>query len=365
MFTFPHRIDNMISELLVSPFRSSEEVINEHTMLPFFLPFLGREEADFFVKGTRGDGIGQAATRIFGERTRIEACRYCPECAAEDRKAYKRAYWHRAHLLPGIAVCFRHKVYLEMPKWIVGNRGSSRRYVTADSCIPHDIKARAVDLNDPFQTLLLWLAEQGAWMLTNACEVFDWEKLRAYYKTTISLEGYGRVDSRTCAEFGRIANQRIPPQWLKKLGWPSESGGMVARWVRDIVIRCTGPTVQHLMVLWLLNRTMKDLTKEIGQELVFEKGPWPCLNPTCESHEKEVIEAYRLRTSRDGTLQGSFRCACGFAYRRNGPDKQGATRLNPLYILETGKVWQDKLRELWTDTALPTFRLARNLGVLV
>jgi len=118
MLTFPHHIEHMVSELLVSTFESEDDLIKKHTMLPFFLPFLGRERSDFFLKGTRGDGVGQAASRMLGEGTKLVSCRYCPACAAEDRRAYKEAYWHRAHLL---SVCFRHKVYLELAKWIIRN----------------------------------------------------------------------------------------------------------------------------------------------------------------------------------------------------------------------------------------------------
>jgi hypothetical protein len=112
MFTFPHRIDYMASQLLVSPFVSAEDIIQNHTLLPFFLPFLSREKADLFYMGARGEGVGRTASRIRGERMGISSCRYCPECAAEDRKTYNEAYWHRLHQLPGITVCFKHGVHL-------------------------------------------------------------------------------------------------------------------------------------------------------------------------------------------------------------------------------------------------------------
>ena len=363
MFTFPHRIDYMASQLLVSPFVSAEDIIQNHTLLPFFLPFLSREKADLFYMGARGEGVGRTASRIRGERMGISSCRYCPECAAEDRKTYNEAYWHRLHQLPGITVCFKHGVHLEMSKWIIGNRGSSRKYETAEDSIPQDAEVRSVDLSNPYHKLLLWLAEQASWMLTHIGKAFNTEELLKYYRTTIALEGYERIDTRSIGTFALIAKKRIPPHWLRNLGWPSDSDKKLARWVRDIILRGTGPTVQHLLVLWLLKRTMQDLSENIGKDPVFESGPWPCLNRACRNYAKDVIESYRLGAAVDGTLYGAFQCECGYSYRRNGPDELGLCRQKPIRVNSTGQVWDDRLIELWEDAEIPTMKLASMLGV--
>ena len=61
-------------------------------------------------------GIGLVASRI-GARN---AFRYCRQCCAEDEQLHGSAYWHRAHSLPGVLVCHRHKdVLMELRSSLV------------------------------------------------------------------------------------------------------------------------------------------------------------------------------------------------------------------------------------------------------
>lgn len=38
--------------------------------------------------------------------------KYCPLCAADDRKQYGEAYWHRKHQIRNMNVCNKHKCRL-------------------------------------------------------------------------------------------------------------------------------------------------------------------------------------------------------------------------------------------------------------
>jgi Tn7-like transposition protein D/TniQ len=363
MFSFPHRVGHFVSQLLVNTFETAEELIQNHTLLPFFLPFLGQARADDFVSGTEGDGIGLSSSRLLGVGTAIRSCRYCPECAKEDRKRYGEAYWHRIHQLPSLPVCPSHMTHLETSRWIITNRGSNRHYQTAEENIPHECTARKLETNDAFSTLRLWLAEQASWILNHRCKMFEREELVNFYRIQIALQDYDRFDVTRLKRFRRAAEERIPMPWLRELGWPSEGGKRKGRWVHDVVLRGSGSTVQQLLVLWLLKCNIWEMSENIASEIMFEPGPWPCLNPVCKKAQGNVIRAYSLKVASKGFLYGAFGCVCGFSYRRNGPDRAGATRLKPDRILQTGHAWDSRLIQLWANPNVSTRKIGLLLGV--
>lgn len=44
----------------------------------------------------------------------LEGLRYCKQCADSDRQQYGEAYWHRAHNLPFVTVCEKHRKELRV-----------------------------------------------------------------------------------------------------------------------------------------------------------------------------------------------------------------------------------------------------------
>lgn len=89
---------------------SMEEVIEKHTMFPYYGRFLTKE---------RRNKAFQALVSMQGDYhnllpipkrkdNRQRYLRYCPLCVNEDREKYGCTYWHRGHQMPGICVCPKH-----------------------------------------------------------------------------------------------------------------------------------------------------------------------------------------------------------------------------------------------------------------
>jgi Tn7-like transposition protein D/TniQ len=362
-FTFPHRIGYFLSQLSINMLGTAEDVIRNHTLLPFYLPFLGREKADQFIAGAIGDGVGYAASRLSGTKAGMRSCRYCPGCAKEDRIRYGEAYWHRIHQLPGLPVCPTHKTLLNTPVWHLPNRATARTYQTAEKSIPDEEEAQPIGSTDPHSNLLLWLSRQASWLLENQCTVFDSTELANLYRVTAALKGYERIDSIFLRDFARLARERISGEWLKGLGWPSNSTGSKAPWIHRVLKRGSVSAVRHLLVLWLLNVTVHELSTNVSSELVFEPGPWPCLSTVCSHSGEDTIRTYSLRSGSGRALYGIFECECGFSYRRNAPDHGGSSRKKPISIHTTGHTWDDHLVQRWTDESVNVTDLSLQLGV--
>jgi hypothetical protein len=312
------------------------------------------------MAGAIGDGVGYAASRLSGTKAGMRSCRYCPECAKEDRMRYGEAYWHRIHQLPGLPVCPTHNTLLTTPVWHLPNRSTARAYQSAEESIPDEEGARRIDPTDAHSNLLLWLSKQALWLLENECDVFDSKELVSFYRVTAALRGYERIDSILSRDFARLARERIHEQWLEQLGWPSRGKGA---WIHRVLKRGSVSAVRHLLVLWLLSVTVQELSENVSSELVFEPGPWPCLSAVCSHSGEDVIQTYSLRSGNDRALHGIFKCECGFSYRRNAPDHGGATRKKPMLIHTTGNTWDNQLIQRWTDPSVNVTDLSLQLGV--
>lgn len=111
----PSHLTALASRLPGEPEGVLRRLIEQCTVLPYFRPFLSRHQLSLCESCMRGEtacaakiGIGAVASRI-GARNEF---RLCPSCIQEDEAMYGCAYWHRAHCLPGVRICFRHHTLL-------------------------------------------------------------------------------------------------------------------------------------------------------------------------------------------------------------------------------------------------------------
>ena len=116
------------------------EFVEKHTMLPYytrFLPLERRKKAFDLI--TAMDRSFYDCLYMRKNKTEMRKyMRYCPLCAAIDRKKYGETYWHRKHQLPGVEICLEHRCQLEDSS--VGITVESQRFklIHAELVIPED-----------------------------------------------------------------------------------------------------------------------------------------------------------------------------------------------------------------------------------
>lgn len=94
---------------------TANELIEQRTLLPFYLPFKVPAVAERALACMRGAGIGHLKyalgllTSGVGAAHPLKACASCME---EDRRGHGVAYWHRDHQWPATWVCSRHGEWL-------------------------------------------------------------------------------------------------------------------------------------------------------------------------------------------------------------------------------------------------------------
>jgi TniQ len=108
---FPTRLDYLAAQLPPATY-SVNRLIDEHTMLPLYSPFMPPERHATLRQDMRGEGGGSLHARlgILTSGIDVKQLRFCIVCVEDDREPY----WHRIHQFPGVEVCSTHSVFLSL-----------------------------------------------------------------------------------------------------------------------------------------------------------------------------------------------------------------------------------------------------------
>lgn len=125
----PSNLNHLSSVLPPGHRYTVDQLIDEHTMLPFHAHFLPPERVVKVRESMAEDSGGKHTHSLAGGlsrgNSRRETFRYCPACVTEDRRRYGETYWHRAHQAPRVIVCPHHAVWLEPTCFLQHNRFTS------------------------------------------------------------------------------------------------------------------------------------------------------------------------------------------------------------------------------------------------
>lgn len=103
----PNRIEDFASRLPGDQDTNLNDLLTLNTILPVYKPFLGLAEGGTNILPNRGitSTIGRIPRR---EVSTHSLAKFCLSCVRADLVEQGYSYWHRAHHIPGITVCWRH-----------------------------------------------------------------------------------------------------------------------------------------------------------------------------------------------------------------------------------------------------------------
>jgi len=92
---------------------SALDLIEKHTILPYFLFFRGRDDRENILDVSQGGGswthlLGMIACRGHELAAEHSFPAYCQSCVREDLNVHGFSYWRRTHQLPSVRVCPWH-----------------------------------------------------------------------------------------------------------------------------------------------------------------------------------------------------------------------------------------------------------------
>ncbi len=364
----PSRIDYLCSQFFPGSRYSSDYFINNHTLLPFYAPFLPQERLETIRDEMCGDRKQGVHMRLgtHGSRVRLPAwLRYCPRCVCEDREKYGECYWHRVHQLPGVEVCATHLVWLENSS--LPARGL-KEFVTAESSLEgvQLVRHRPINCSAATDSTLLAIAHDAGWLLQNPQGNSQLASLHQQYLTVLAEKGYGTYawtvhTARLMESFQRT----YPPALLERLQCEIE-GRHKRNWLACLVqVRPTMYPIRHLLLMHFLGSSVQDFLEREFRRNPFGEGPWLCLNPVCQYYRQPAVQHVALGvTRRTGRKPlGTFRCEhCGFTYSRVGPDEDETAKLRISQVRSYGPLWEETFKRLWQDSSLAKIEIARRMG---
>lgn len=189
---FPGHLDALIANLPSGHLYTVDQIIDGHTMLPLYRPFLeetryGRLRISMFNSRDNVHlRIGVAASRIRNPLW----LRFCPRCIETDRTEFGECYWHRVHHIPGVEVCPIHQVMLENSTAPTPCRGKQAVFYAAEEVVQPG-PLRPVDTGNVRYEKLYAIATNIDWLLKYRGPVPTVETLGLRYRSLLADQNLG------------------------------------------------------------------------------------------------------------------------------------------------------------------------------
>lgn len=371
----PSRLDHLIAALPPHHLYTADNLIDSHTLFPFYAPFLPIERIELvrnMMKGNDDNRIRERLGSATGQVNVPSHLRFCCMCVQEDRKKFGKTYWHRIHQVTGVEVCPKHRTFLKFSSVPWRERNREGKYISAEKEIPQTPgQISYVDLSDTKQGVLLKIAQNSEWLLNWRGQAPGAQTLRERYYDLLLRSGYAYYNGRIkTTKLLKDFTEFYTPELLANL--QCEKGNVHECWLLRLVRSHKATIMQHplrhLLLMIFLGSTAEEVFTGFIPYKPFGEGPWPCLNIASSHYKHPVITECRVTDSiakhKTGVPMGTFNCCCGFIYTRRGPDTSEEDFLRFDNVAAYGSVWEDSLRKQWDDPTLALYQIARNLGVI-
>lgn len=363
----PSHIDDFVAALPPGHHYTADLLIDNHTLLPIYGPFLPPERLRHLrqdMRGRNGPAIHMRAGLMASHVSPPAWLRLCPCCVEEDRRKVGECYWHLVHQVPGVEVCPVHEVYLCDSNVHTHSMKIRYEFVSAERAV---LRLRQQDLHAVPNETLLKIARDAHWLLNGRGLSQNLETLNARYSgllNALGLASYrGRVHPDALLErFRSYYSSDLLRLLHCELG-ENVRDSWLLRLVRTP--RNAQHPLHHLLLMYLLGHTAETFFSLPAERQPFGEGPWPCLNPASSHYLQDQINKCRIAYSQHvgGRPVGTFLCSCGFTYARTGPDMKAEDRFKSSKVIAFGHIWENRLRGLWEDATISLRGVARQLGI--
>ena len=375
----PIRINYIISVLPIGHPLNEDGLIENHTLLPFYRPFLSLELEKQIRNEMKnqGKGLPYTGSWLYSKELRLPLwLRFCPLCVIDDRSFFGECYWHRIHQLKGVACCPTHLVYLENSNIRARNRDYLTELVSAEQAV-FTTNPRPINLKGYCDQTLFKIACDSVWLLNQPSLAPGLESIYNCFLMIMAEHGFANYREQVPVNcLLKLILDKHSPALLGMIqcGFNAQSASnWPSRLLRDLINNRPQHPLRYLLLMYLFDYTAKtffercsrnEFAKPSVKFRPFGKGPWPCLNAAANHYQQPTIQELQLGDRlRYGKPTGKFICKCGFAYVRTGPDSSPEDKFRIGRIISFGQIWEAKLKDLWKDSSLSLSEVGRRLGV--
>ncbi|MDJ0632624.1 MAG: TnsD family transposase [Xenococcaceae cyanobacterium MO_188.B29] len=363
----PCGLDNLVQNLPSYSSITVESLIQNHTLYPFYAPFLPPKRAREIkesMKSARGGNIHTLAGIMASSIYTPQYFRFCPDCLQQDLNKYGETYWYRLHQIQGVIFCPVHKIPLHNSQ--IPLQGFNKHQYEAAPESNCQINIPKSNYSQTVTQQLIRLAQDLTQLLENAYPSRTLEWLTKRYQTLLRDRGYANTT-------GRVKQEKLIDDFLffYDIDFLELIDSMVSyedtsNWLTQIVRkhRKVFHPIRHLLMIRFLGESIDTFFQNNQQYRPFGRSPWLCLNAAAAHYLQPVITDWEISHCLENKQPlGTFTCSCGMIYSRSGEDKREEDKLRIGRVIAYGRVWEDKLRELVEVKKLGLRATARELRV--
>lgn len=376
---FPTRLELLLTRLPQSSRYTLDELIQEHSLFPFYAHFWSEEKQERIRKHMCGS-MDKTPFRMYAGLLRPIALAkrlllYCDKCVEADREKFGEAYWHCTHQFPGVYHCTTHKGQRLLESTVpLQSRSSYKEYVALDGIIQTTDRSPIENLSKKSEEILVKVAQDVRYLSTLPPNYrgngwFRIRMLAMLRQNNWLCEGTSNM--LRASEIRLKIAKELPQDLLslldcdfdfeRKKPWPFTAlqpapNDSVHPLRYILMVQVFGQSLQE--VFTLEPHTSVNVEK-------FGKGSWKCLNKASEHFGQDVItekpsmKPYQNAGCNDPIY--TYTCECGYSYTCRAsqiPEKHAR-------VVMYGRVWEEKLREMATQANITQKQAADKLGVSI
>ncbi|WP_256807413.1 TnsD family Tn7-like transposition protein [Bradyrhizobium sp. Bra64] len=297
--------------------KSPIEIIEQHTLLPYYGSFLAPQQylkcVEDFTAGSTSRGNTLIGSRS-GSVSQIKRLRFCRTCASEDFARFGETYWRRSHQVGGMFVCTRHGDILTDTDAIASATAAqvlqdATTFIKRSTTEPVTLNERELGLARLVSTKCeeILNGQLSRWTRPNPSKLYERAAVDAGYLIGERKLAIDRLAGNFVAFFFE--------ETLSKLGVRLPPQGAARTRVFSKMINGTGS--YHPLLHVLLQIFFEEHASSPSPSLYASQISWKCPNPHAGHDDDFRISDIRtVRRYTRGKKDDHFRakCPCGFQF---------------------------------------------------
>ncbi|MGQ4650346.1 TnsD family Tn7-like transposition protein [Lyngbya aestuarii] len=193
-----NNLDYLVNNFPIGSKQTKENLIQNHTLYPFYATFLTATEAwvvkDLMIKKVNSSLLQAARIAHTHTEDSRKFFRFCPLCLEKDTQIYGETYWHRINQTPGVLVCPIHATALHDSLVSLDAIGIHYHAASSENC---PLGSNSTTYLDETLQKLLMFAKDIEW-LVNSCYLpfqgMAW--LRKQYQSYLTRQSFLKIYSK-------------------------------------------------------------------------------------------------------------------------------------------------------------------------
>lgn len=335
---YPLGLSELIKKIeIFSPKYTVNYFLENHTTYPFYKVF----HQNIFHEEIATNDFNLRVTYPRKKKKKALEIRFCPKCLKEHNDKYGDVYLNRIHQIPGVLVCSKHKIMLNV----------MRNFAEANLSPKYSLPLRAnlneenTSVSEKLMKDLLLYESDIQFIFDNALPNLSLNEISRKYIELLKVKGLGYPIKKRIGNSRELVEEVYSREFLRYF-YLDKNGH--ENWIFNMLNNVSNEYVNHIVFMRALAGSVKSFFEEHIEYKPIGYGPWICMNPFCQDYKNKIIEDVEIGIHKlTGLIHGDIKCHCGFIYRlREGESDPLKVPYFTNRVMERGAIWENTVYEL-------------------